>query len=685
MAFVLFVFLCGALLHAATVGAQQNQPLSPHDVARLRMVTEAKISPDGQLVAYVLSVPRDLKSEDNGANWSELHVVGLDGNSRPFVTGSVNVSKVQWAPDGQSLTFLAKRSNDKETSLYQISMNGGEARRLVRLKTAITDYDWRPDGEQLALLATEPEPEERKKLRDKGFNAKIYEEQLQPVKVWLADADPETDDEPRALDLPGTASELHWSPDGKRLLVALTDKPLIDYHFMYRRLRVVDPASGEIVAKIENPGKLGSAAWSPDGKHVAFLSGEDINDPSEGRLMLGNPADGSMRELMKDYLPNISLIEWKDAETLLFVAADGCFTAYGEVNVRGERRLIIEPKQEQVLVDFSYSADTGTAAFLAHARTHPAEVFVLRGESLERLTNSNPWLDQRALAAQEVIRYKARDGETIEGVLVRPLHEQSGTRYPLVLAVHGGPESHVSNGWVTTYSNPGQVAAGRGFAVFYPNYRGSTGRGVAFAKAHQQDAAGKEFDDLVDGVDHLIEMGLVDKAKVGVTGGSYGGYATAWCSTRYSDRFAAGVMFVGISNNLSKSGTTDIPDEMYLVHHRKRVWEDWQYFLERSPIYYAEQARTPLLILHGEDDPRVHPSQSLELYRTLKLLGKTPVRLVLYPGEGHGNRRAAARLDYNLRLMRWMEHYLKGDGGDPPAPELDYGLDKKAEAAPSTN
>ena len=143
--------------------------------------------------------------------------------------------------------------------------------------------------------------------------------------------------------------------------------------------------------------------------------------------------------------------------------------------------------------------------------------------------------------------------------------------------------------------------------------------------------------------------------------------------TFHSERFAAGVMFVGVSNQISKSGTTDIPDEMYLVHARKRIWQDWQFFLERSPIYYVEKCQTPLLIMHGKNDTRVHPSQSMELYRNLKILEK-PVRLVFYPGEGHGNRKAAGRYDYNLRMMRWMQHYLQDGGGEIPEYELDYGL-----------
>ena len=304
----------------------------------------------------------------------------------------------------------------------------------------------------------------------------------------------------------------------------------------------------------------------------------------------------------------------------------------------------------------------------------------------KRLTESNPWLANIRLAQQEVVKYTARDGIEIQGLLVHPLDEKPGQRYPLILSVHGGPEAHERNGWLTNYSRPGQVAAARGFAVFYPNYRGSTGMGKGFSELGQGDEAGAEFNDLVDGVDALVNSGLVDGDHVGVTGGSYGGYAAAWCATALSDRFAASVMFVGISDTISKKGTTDIPNEDFLVHARRRPWDDqWHFFLERSPIYYVKSAHTPILILGGKNDTRVHPSQSLLLYRFLKTIGQVPVRLVLYPGEGHGNRKFGARLDYNLRMMQWLEHYLKGPGGPPPPYEIDYGPPEmqKTATAPS--
>jgi dipeptidyl aminopeptidase/acylaminoacyl peptidase len=252
----------------------------------------------------------------------------------------------------------------------------------------------------------------------------------------------------------------------------------------------------------------------------------------------------------------------------------------------------------------------------------------------------------------------------VEGILILPKQVSEGVKLPMITVVHGGPESHYDNNWITGYSTLGHVGAANGYAVFYPNYRGSTGRGIEYTMSSQGDQGGKEFDDIVDGVDYLVESGLIDKDRVGVTGGSYGGYATGWLSTKYSDKFAAGVMFVGISDHISKWGTSDIPEEMYNVHARTRVWDDYEYWLKRSPIYYADQAKTPLLIMHGKNDTRVNPGQSMELYRHIKTRTDTPVRLVLYPGEGHGNRKSTARFDYNLRALRWFNYYLKDEKTD---------------------
>jgi dipeptidyl aminopeptidase/acylaminoacyl peptidase len=523
----------------------------------------------------------------------------------------------------------------------------------------------------VAFLAAEPEPKAKAELKKKGFNQVVYEEEYQPVKVWLGRLD-DPDGKPKRLELSGSASELRWSPEGSRLAVALAPTPGVDDQFMRRKVHVLDADSGKVVARLENVGKLGKVAWSPDGAHLALIAGADIHDPAPGRLLVVPAGGGPLREVLPGYQGHVADLAWRDAESLVFLGDERTGTVVGAVGRDGARRENLA-SGDTIWTSLSLAANPDTIALVGQTPVHPGEAFLAElGETPRRRSDANPWLAKLELAPQEVVRYKARDGLELDGILVRPLGVARGARAPLVLDVHGGPESHVRNGWVTGYAAPGQVLAARGIAVFLPNYRGSTGRGVTFSELGQGDPAGREFDDLVDAVDHLVAVGLADRSKVGVTGGSYGGYATAWCSTRYSDRFAVGVMFVGISDTISKTGTTDIPEEEYLVHARRRPWDDWRGLLERSPIYHVQGARTPLLILHGKDDPRVFPGQSLELYRFLKMRGHAPVRLVLYPGEGHGNLRAASRYDYQLRSLAWLEHYLKGPGGPPPVIELDY-------------
>ncbi len=656
------------------------EPFTPQHVARLRAVGSVAISPDGQHVAYTLSVPRQPGEGDDGPAWSELHVVSAEGRSRPFITGEVSISNVTWTPDGQGIAFLAKRGKDKHKALYIIPIDGGEARKALEHTQDISSFALSPDGNHIAFLATEPDPEALTKLREKGFNQEVYEEDWKPTRLWMAlRGDDKAKPAPVALE--GSASSLSWSPDGARLAIALAPTPGVDDDYMTRKVHILDAQDGKPLAKLDNVGKLGSVVWSPDGRHLALIAANDLNDPAPGRLLVGSVEGGALRDLLPDYKGHVSGVSWKDPATLVYIGDEGVWTTLNTLAIDGTNKQTRLARAQDGLVITALDATPRSArvALIGESARHPSDVFLasLEGGPPNRLTDSNPWLADLAFAPQEVVSFKARDGLDLEGILIRPLEARPDAAVPLILYVHGGPEAHERAGWQTSYSKPGQVAAAKGYSVFYPNYRGSTGYGVAFSKLSQADPAGKEFDDLVDAVDHFIETGLTARDKVGITGGSYGGYASAWGATYYSDRFAAAVMFVGISDKIAKSGTTDIPQEEYLVHARKRPWDNWSFFLERSPIHHVQKSKTPLLILHGKDDPRVHPSQSLELYRYVKLAGSAPVRLVWYPGEGHGNRRAASRYDYNLRMLQWFDHYLKGPGGAPPTPSLEYPFEQQ--------
>lgn len=640
----------------------QNDGLSIEQLMEVKSVGDVKLSEGGDYVAYTVSHPKDPKKENKTSD-DHLYVYNANEETKtPYYTrGDVNA--VNFRPDHGTITFTARPEGEKVYGLYEISLDGGEAQKLYEFDRSIGSYDWASNGNKLVFTASEAKEKQEHKL---PYQPNVYEEGLTHRKGYVVNL---SSDNPEAspIKVDGTVYIVKWGPEDERIAFSVAPTPLVDDYYMKQSVKVADADSKEVVANIDNEGKLADIQWSPDGDRLALLAGNDIHDVIAGRIMVVNADGGTPENIKPDFKGKFEQIDWTASNRIHFIASESALSGFGHIKPDGSgMKYMVEPGN-MVFGGFSYVNDRNIA-FHADKPTHPDEVYLKSGMgSPERITNLNPWLEDIKMGEQSVVSYEARDGKyTIEGVLIKPVGYEEGDQVPTVVSVHGGPEAHYSNGWVTHYSLPGQVAAAKGYAVFYPNYRGSTGRGIDFLKSSQGDAGGAEFDDIVDGVDHLIDEGITDGDRVGVTGGSYGGYATGWMSTYYSDRFAAGVMNVGISNNISKWGTSDIPEEMYLVHARERLWEDnWMKYLKRSPIYHVDKAETPLLIANGEEDTRVHPGQSLELYRHMKVRKpEVPLRLVTYPNEGHGYRKASAQYDYALRMFRWFDEYLAEDPAD---------------------
>lgn len=652
---------------ALVATAASARPMTPEDVARLESVGTIAVGPDGSRIAYTtVSLPDVTAGEENAGPEQQLRLAYGPGNARDFLPADMDVSNIAFSPDGRWISFLWSRE-DEDRAVWGIPIDGGAQRKLAEIAGAgVRSYAWSPDGSHMHLLASAAEDKARTAQSEAGFDAIVYEEEARLNRLFRVAIGDTIDAQPQTIAIPGYVSGFDIAPDARHAIIESAPTPQVDDSYTSKRVHILDLATGTVLRVVETPGKIGDVEISPDGTRLSMIAGVDINDPAATTLYFVDVSTGQYRALNQGAPEAAVDAEWLADGQLAAVIHKGAQSALRIYDANGS---VAAEHDGGNLILSAVESDGGRIAVRASSPSHPSELFVWNDGGFQRWTSHNPWLSQIDMGQQRTVTYTARDGQTVEGVLIEPVGGAPAGGAPLILDVHGGPEAHDSNGWVTNYSGPGQVAAGQGYAVFLPNYRGSTGYGTAFSKQHQGRYTDPEFTDLVDAKRALVDMGIADPERVGITGGSYGGYATGWASTYFSDEFAAGVMFVGISNQISKFGTTDIPYEMYNVHSLAWPWDDWQKMLEVSPIYHTDKAETPLLIMHGAEDTRVSPSQSYELYRSIKVRKpETPVRLVLYPGEGHGNNRAAARYDYNLRMMRWFETYLKTGDRDAELP-----------------
>lgn len=648
-----------ALIIFTAVNAQRG--FQVNDVFKLKQVLEVSLSPDGKYAAYTLLVPKPI-DEGSGSDYRELHLYNFEKKeSIPFITGKVSVYSVGWTADSKRITFLSNLGDVKGSQIYTMAVDGGAALAITNHSRSIGQYQFSSDGEKIYFTSSEPRNEEQKNaFKKKGFDTEVYEEEYDNITLHVMNLKTK---KTSSLTKDVSVFDFQVSPDDKKIAAVMADKNLVDYSYMFKRIYIINSETGETKKLIDNPGKLTQIQWSPESKYLAFVSSSDITDPVSGSLFVVD-ADApkpfnELRNYVKELELSVANVKWLDGKTLLFLSDESVNTTLRMQKLDDDKSKIIY--DDASLIFHSYSLAKKMLAFAGNSKEHPSELFTMdiSGNKLTRHTTSNDFLSEIKLARQEKFAYHARDGLRIDGVLIYPLNYVEGKSYPLITYIHGGPEGCVSNSWFTGYSTWGQVAAARDYFLFAPNYRASSSRGIEFSKMDRGDLVGSEFEDVIDGIDTLIKKGFVDGSKVGIGGGSYGGYFSAWGATRYTNRFAAAVVFVGVSNQISKAFTTDIPYEDYYVHWGVWPHENFGLYLDRSPVKYAHTSKTPTLILHGKDDPRVFPAQSLELYRALKTHGKAPVRLIYYPGEGHGNRKNISRYDYLFRTLQWFDYYLK--------------------------
>lgn len=678
----------GAILavgSSATLAAQ-SAPLTDADVMRLASVGSVAISPNGEQILYTVSAwehpnaraeaaAGDTALGDSHERRSHVWMVPFaGGTARQLTTGERGESQPNWSPDGAQIAFVAARGSGDEGNRPQIWLlpaNGGEAMQLTSARSGVSSYFWSPDGTRIAYLTTDSltrNEEAKQKRRD---DPQVYEGDLRMTHLWVIDVTSK-----RATQITSgeyTVRGASWSPDGTRLAFDASPTTLIRDE--RRNAFVVNVATRQL-DRITTAGEVESTPqFSPDGRTLAFTTVADEWPANADSIMprtLRNAHlvtwDVAARQLTDHAQPafdvSVDQPNWaSDGRSLWFLAADGTYRSLYQYEVAS--RTYRARSTNQLVADVSTSRDGSRFALIVESSDTPGEVHAQQGltGTPRRVTTTNGWLANVALGRSEVIRWKSSDGKSVEGVLLYPVGYTAGSKVPLLVSAHGGPTGAHTNGFKGG-SSPGQTWAGRGWAVLYPNPRGSTGYGEDWMRANMQDWGGGDYRDIMTGVDEVIRLGIADSARMAFEGWSYGGYMTSWVVSQ-TGRFKAAMMGAGLPSMLSMAGTTDIPGYISTFFNGVPQYDgslvnpSIKFYLERSAISYSDNVTTPLLILHGANDERVPIGQPMEFYRALKDRGKT-TELVFYPREGHGLREYYHQLDRMEREYAWMAKHVLG-------------------------
>jgi dipeptidyl aminopeptidase/acylaminoacyl peptidase len=521
---------------------------------------------------------------------------------------------------------------------------GGEARRLLEEGRSVSSFTWSPDGTKIAFIGPDPETAAEKKKKEEKRDEIVVDQDNRLPRLWIVDA---KGGAARAISPERwRISSAEWLPSGDALVVSATSRPQEDYptNGIYR----VDAVSGKMQEISAPRGPFGDLHVSPDGKSVAYLASPAFG-PAPHDLYLQPLDGGAARDLTATSINRvIEAYQWHPDGSLIATAQTGFENRLYEVAAKGNAKALAEFPVNPM----SFAASSsGTIAFVGETSTAPPELWFRDGHGKTRkVSDFNKDWATIALSPLHIVHYESFDGLDIEAGLYYPCGTSERTRLPTTFLIHGGPTGAWRNG-INTWA---QLLTARGYAVFTPNVRGSTGYGETFVDMNRADWGGKDFRDVMAGVDNLVARGIADPDRLGITGWSYGGYMTEWAVTQ-TNRFKAAVAGGGMTDLLSEFGTENIPgyDSWFWGWSSDNPYR----FLQHSPLVFAKNVKTPLLMVHGENDPIDPIGQDEEFYRALKYYGTT-VEFVKYPREPHGFRERNHQLDWQHRMLDWFAKYI---------------------------
>jgi dipeptidyl aminopeptidase/acylaminoacyl peptidase len=621
------------------------------DLMKVANVSAPRVSPDGSRVAYAVGEVKMEKDKE----WKTITQVWVvpttGGKAQQYTRGDKNSTAPEWSPDGSMLAFLSDREKDGERQVWTMMANGGEAWSVTSHKGGVSGFRWSPDGKQLLLTATDQankDEEDRKKVKDDTI---VIDRDIKMSHLWLWNI--EKKEGKRLTEGDFTVSDPQWSPDGTRITYTTRPTPKADDGSL-SDVWIMTVASREKTKLEDNPGSSDLARWSPDGKWIAYTGSPDTSGVSTSFLYLIPASGGTPKELTTKFDLSVGTPVWsRDGKTIYFstnvleaievYSADAANGSVKQLSQRGGSTGITE-----------ISRDGKTIVGTTSTAKHPTELYTTSVDfkSTKLLTDHNAWLRDYALAETEVVKWKSKDGTEVEGLLTKPVGYETGKKVPFLLNPHGGPTGASLN----SFSSTVQVLAANGFAVLQPNFRGSTGKGLAFAQANKNTWGKGDYEDCMTGVDAMIASGIADADRLGAFGWSYGGYMTFWILTQ-TDRFKAVSPGAGLSNIYSMYSQNDIQRYLRWFYSDKSPWDATELYWSRSPMAHVKNVKTPTMIMHGQVDTRVPIAQAQEFYMALKEM-KVPVEFVVYPRENHGFTEPRHQMDRVQRYVKFFAKYL---------------------------
>ena len=672
--------LVAAMVVVMSIGTAlaQKRPATFDDVLKVKAVASPTISPDGTSVLYTVRQwePASERDKDRMEARSHIWKVPADGSSpaRQITFGERGETQPQWSPDGRSISFLAARGSGTgedapRPQIYMMRADGGEASAVSDAKEGVTAYSWSPDSTRIAYVSTDPRSKDDESSIKNRDDERVFEGDFRYAHAWVLEVSTRATtriSEGTAYTVAGAPS---WSPDGKRFVFGASTTPMLRDN--RRDIYVADVATRQIEKISTNFGNDSSPRWSPDGSTIAWTAepntGHAVADgtaPSvvlQSRLMLYDVARKTITDTSSpSFDVDAGVPQWAaEGRRIVFVSGKRAYNeAFAfDLSTKGYTQL----SNKRTMQFGSQSRNGKTIVVTMDSPEMAAEVYVTDPTfaNFRRLTTTNPQIAELALGESEVITWKSSDGMEVEGVLLKPVGFQAGRKYPTLVVAHGGPSGVTTNNFRLGGLEGGQVWAGEGWAVFYPNPRGSSNYGEKFLRANIVDWGGGDYKDIMTGVDTLVARGIADPDKLAHIGWSYGGYMTAWVITQ-TTRFKAAMVGAGLTNMWSMYGTNDIPSALIAYFGDIPNAKTLPHYLDRSAMTHVDKVTTPTLILHGSVDERVPIGQPMELYRALKDRGKT-TELVFYPREAHGFSEYYHLKDRMMRIHDWVTRYTLGN------------------------